>query len=927
MEVEIMSEEKTLIVAEKPNQAKDFYVKMVERNVPGEKFEMRQGYLESEHYYITWCIGHLLGIPLPDELDERYAEKGAGFKHLPIALNIDRVPYKFTDAGREAQAHVVMTLAYQSHTVVCATDPDREGQGIFSSLFDYYKIKRPRMLRLWAPSLTDDDLDKYWARMEDLSKYDGLRSAWRMRDVADWLVGMNGSRAAGAVVGIDRLAVGRVKTALLKIIVDRDKEVEDYKESFYFRLRGKWLGISFLYCQDNETEFETEAELQPIEKMLRGKKFRLSEFKEVEGVKHPPRPFSLPDLQKEANKKLKFSLQKTLDVLQDLYEAKLVTYPRTDSPYLPESDLAKYHSLVRRVATEEQKRFLVGDDVKPSCVKDTESAHTAIVITGVTPGTLDEDHRALYELIKDRFVVSFMRSNTYWQYSLGIKEDGGDSGSGKEWTDPIFFRASVKVHKDRGYLDCGRGVGEDEEDDEDDGRGRGNGQEEVMSERLDEGLFRGLSEALTGVDMPRMKRPKPKYYTPATLVTAMQRCGKNIVNPKYKKILTETRGIGTPATQSGFPEELKKSGLIEERNGHYCSTATGRKLVDLVPFKLKSPELSAEWELQLRLVESGDMSEDEFYRGLVAFVGEFVDEMRSREGKEVLPPRGRATGLKCPKCGGGIIDKGTTYVCENRRSVKDTSGKWTDSGCEVWWFKKFGGKDDAITVSVLGRLLAGKEVKIKGFVNKAGTKYEGMVVMNGENKIVMVGAAAGPAAVKKTTLECPFCGGGMVDFGRGYGCSDGDCGFKVFNNGNANITEAVLQEVFRDGVTAKEVEGHVRKSGSVYSARLVLNRELKKVETEREVREKTELMCPFCGKAMEKSVKGVFCANEGCKFVMWNQNPNVTESVCQELFKTGETKEKIGGFVSKKTGKPFSARLRLDREAKEVRYVFEDKSN
>ena len=239
---------KTLVLAEKPDQARSF-VPMLER-ASGEKFEKAAGYYESPSYYVSWFYGHLLEALMPDEYDEKYKEWT--FDTLPIF--VDELVYKFRD-GVKNQADIILRLANSAHTVVCATDPDREGQGIFDTFFKYYKIQRPVMKRLWAPSLTDKDLDKAWANMKDLSEYKNLSLARELRSWSDWLVGMNASHAY-TVATKAKISIGRVRTPTLALIVERDRTVENYKESFYYKLIGDWGGFRFTYYQDKECKLE-----------------------------------------------------------------------------------------------------------------------------------------------------------------------------------------------------------------------------------------------------------------------------------------------------------------------------------------------------------------------------------------------------------------------------------------------------------------------------------------------------------------------------------------------------------------------------------------------------------------------------------------------------------------------------------------------
>jgi len=670
---------KTLIIAEKPDQAKTYYVPLLEK-ISGEKFTLKNGFLESQSYYITWFFGHLLGELMPDEYDPKFKEWI--IENLPIIP--DEMTYKYKGTSQQKQGQIIISLCKESQEIICGTDPDREGQGIFDTFINFYQINKP-MRRLWATSLTATDLEKAWTNMKKIEAYKNLSLARALRTESDWLVGMNATRAY-SIVAKARLPIGRVLTSTLALIVKRDQEVENYKESFFYQLKGTWGGLSFSYFDENGTKFENKTSLEGIKLEVEDKLFSICSFKNERKAENPPKPFNLPDLQKEANKKLGFALDKTLELAQKLYEKKLTTYPRTDSPYLPESDLSEYHKLVRKAATENEAALLRPETEVPSCVKNTESPHTALIITGER-GALNGDEANLYELIRSRFVCSFFRARTYVQYDLEINEDTGKK-----------FRAVVRKDIDSGF----RKMYKDEEKED--------GVEDAPFE-IEESLLRQKREKIVSLTVLQTKKTKPKYYTGASLITAMQTCGRALQNEEARKMLSETKGIGTPATQAGYPKSLQESEYITDKNGSYISTLKGRKLIEGIAPDLKSPELTAEWELKLKLVEQGKLSGEDYRKEIHQYVNEIIVGAKQRVGK-ININIAEKTNFICPNCRGMIVLKRWGYECENK-------GKCDFSIGYMFCEKNLSDKQ----IETL--LTKGETAIIKGFVSKKnGNKFD-----------------------------------------------------------------------------------------------------------------------------------------------------------------------------------------------------------
>ena len=767
---------KTLLIAEKPDQARSFYLPLLEK-VSGERFSRKNGYFESESFYLSWFFGHLLEQIKPDEYDEKYKEWK--IEHLPIIPQ--QMVYKYKGESQKKQGELLHFLCRQSDRIICGTDPDREGQGIFDTFIRYYKIKKP-VQRLWATSLTGQDLLKAWSRMKDIGEYNLLSRARDLRADSDWLVGMNASRAY-SIIGNGRLPVGRVLTATLALIVNRDLEIENYKESFYYQLKGFWGGYEFTCFDENGSKFEDRQVLESLKKSLVDKSFSMSNFKAELKTENPPKPFSLPDLQKEANRHYGFSLEKTLEIAQALYEKKLVTYPRTDSPYLPQSDLSRYHELARVFATTVEREFLRPVNEKPSCVKDTDSPHTALIITGER-SSLSSDEEKMYELIRRRFVGAFMLPREFRQTDIEIS-DGSDRK----------FRASLRQDIASGF----RGFLKEQEQEE--------GVAEI-ADSVDEELLRSIHKPLTGPGITEFKRTKPKYYTPATLITAMQTCGRNVKNEDARKMLSETKGIGTPATQAVYPEQLKKYEYIVELRGCYVSTPKGRKLISVISPDLKTPELTAEWEQKLRLVETGKLAPESYRTDLHQYLTQIIKEARLRQG--ILDfSAGEKCGLSCPGCTAEMLRKPWGVSCSARCGF-------------------------SVPFTIFGKSISNKEVErlirvgessvIRGFKRKKGSSFDAKLIIKDEG---------GKKVIKFEfeSIPCPKCGEGFVRFfDWGAACSErNSCDFKIGKTvAGRKLSDAQIRKLVISGSTDL-IKGFLSSEKRSFNARLKLDRDKKPV--------------------------------------------------------------------------------------------------
>lgn len=770
---------KTLLIAEKPDQARSDYLPLLE-SVSGEKLEKRKGYFESKSYYLTWFYrGHMLTALFPDQYDEKF--KTWRMEDLPFIPNPLKYEYKSAEAKEHAK--IIVKLCNDSNEIICGTDPDREGQGIFDSFMRFNNIRKT-MKRLWATSLTTKDLRKSWDKIQGAEKHKNLSTAQVLRHDSDWLVGMNASRAY-SVIWKGKVSIGRVVTATLALIVKRDLEVEYYKESFFYQLKGLWNGLEFTYFDETGTKFDEKAILDRVIAEIRGKNYKLSGFKSESKTENPPKTFNLPDLQKEANVKLGFSLKKTLEIAQSLYEKKITTYPRTDSPFLPVSDLNDYHALVRKVATDEEMPYLRTLGSQPACVKDTDSPHTALILTGEMT-TLTEDEKRMYELIRSRMVCAFMVPRTFNQHDIEI-----DDGSGKK------FKATVKQDINPGF----RKLYKPEEKEE--------GVQEI-TRNIDEKALRASNQAISNPTITESKKAKPKYYTPATLITAMQTCGRTLENAEARKMLADKKGIGTPATQSTFPEKLKAGEYIIEQKGCFISTTKGRRLIAEISPDLKTPEMTADWELKLDLVEKGELTEVAYRQELNNYIKFIVDEAKKRVGK-VDFAAGEATAWNCPSCKKKLVKKAWGLSCEGN--------------CGFSMSNPYCGKvinDAAIDVLLKGD----KTGVIKGFKSsKTGNLFDAKVslkLVEGKYKYDF------DFDTTHDSVLCPKCGKGIRTTEKGAFCREPDrakCGFVVWREvSGKKLNDAQIKKLIKTGKSGV-IKGFKTRDGSrEYDAELSIDK-------------------------------------------------------------------------------------------------------
>ena len=581
-------------IAEKPSVAKDL------AEILGAKTR-RDGFYEGNGYQVTWTFGHLCTLKEPHDYNEKW--KSWRLESLPI------IPESFgikvmDDSGVKKQFGVIETLVKSAETVVNCGDAGQEGELIQRWVLHLAKCQVP-VKRLWISSLTEEAIRKGFQDLKDAKNYDKLYAAGSARAIGDWLLGINATRLFSTKFGKGTtvLSIGRVQTPTLALIVQRQKEINAFKQEEYWELKTLYRETEFL-CQINRLKSKDKAE-KGLEYLI-NKPFEITSFEQKEGKEGNPRLFDLTAIQVEANKKKGYSAEETLKHVQSLYEKKLVTYPRVDTTYLSEdlhpkipgilSNLAAYATYTEPLLNKPLlKSKQIFDDKKVS-------DHHAIIPTGVKPGAWTLEEKTIYDMICRRFIAVFYPeckvSNT--------------TVLGK--VDELVFKATGKQILDPGWRVLYQQDKKEEE-------------EKASEEEKTLPLFQ---EGETGPHEPFIHQGKtspPKPYTEATLLRAMETAGKLVEDEEMRDML-KLNGIGRPSTRANIIETLFKRRYIEKKKKNIIATETGINLIDTIKSDLlKSVELTGQWERKIRLIEKGEYELASFKLELIQMVKELTDEV------------------------------------------------------------------------------------------------------------------------------------------------------------------------------------------------------------------------------------------------------------------------------------------------------------
>lgn len=583
-----------LCIAEKPSVARDL------AKILGASTK-KDGYFEGNGYWVSWTFGHLCTLKEPEDYNPVW--KQWRVEDLPIVPDSFGIKVISND-GVKKQFEVIKQLVASCEEVINCGDAGQEGELIQRWVLLKASCKKP-VKRLWISSLTDEAIKEGFSKLKNASEFDNLFAAGNSRAIGDWILGINGTRLYTKKFAAPKmiLSVGRVQTPTLAMIVQRQKEINAFKSEVYWELKTVYRNTEFL-CQIDRLKSEERA--QKGLDYLKGKPFEVTSFEQKEGKEGNPRLYDLTSLQVDSNKRYGLSADETLKQVQNLYEKKLVTYPRVDTTYLSEDLHPKIPNTLRGLKDYERFTAPVLSQPIPKTKSIFDNAkvtdHHAIIPTGILPSGISPVEQKIYDLIARRFIAAFYPeckvSNT--------------TVMGK--VDQLNFKATGKQILDKGW----RLVYEDMES------------KAAKKEEAEEKVLPIFTEGESGEHEPMVHQGKttaPKPYTEATLLRAMETAGKFVENEEMRESMKEN-GIGRPSTRSAIIETLFKRGYIEKKKKNLLATSTGMDLIDTIKNDLlKSPELTGQWEHKLRKMERGDYNPQEFKQELFKMVREITDEV------------------------------------------------------------------------------------------------------------------------------------------------------------------------------------------------------------------------------------------------------------------------------------------------------------
>lgn len=744
-------------IAEKPSVAKEI------AEIVGAK-DRKDGYYEGNGYQVTWTFGHLCELKEPHEYDSAY--KSWNLNMLPI------LPEKFgiklkNDKGIEKQFNTIATLFNNAEEIINCGDAGQEGELIQRWVYAKTNCKKP-LKRLWISSLTEEAIRDGFKKLKDGKDYEKLFFAGHSRAVADWLLGMNATRLYTIKYGNGKqvLSIGRVQTPTLAMIVARQLEVNSFVSAKFFELKTKYRDVIFNATIDRFYEKEKE-KAESILKNCIDSEFEITHVEIKKGKESPPRLFDLTALQVECNKKFGFSAEDTLKTIQNLYEKKLVTYPRVDTTYLPSDVYPKikgimekmkdYQHLVAPLLAEPiRKSNKVFDDKK---VTD----HHAIIPTDITAQGLGGAEAQIYTTIAKRFLAVFyddceVSNTTVLGKAKLARSEGGE----------VEFKATGKQ-----ILEPGWRVVYNKPEDKD--------EEEEQTQLLPE--FTKGEKGPHKAFLAEGKTTPPKLYTEATLLRAMETAGKQVDNEELRDLMKDN-GIGRPSTRAAIIETLfRRKYMVRERK-NIVATITGIELIKTINNDLlKSAELTGNWEFKIRQIEKGEYEADAFLNEMKQMVSELVHQVKNEWAKRITISeetlgKTKNHSLECPKCKTGSMLKGkTAFGCSDFKN-----------GCDFKIPFEIMGKK--LTDSQIASLIENKKTNpIKGF-NLGRTKKEGILKLTTSFNIEFEELTAKPKGkkAKKEDGICPKCKTGTIVKGKtAFGCSNWKtgCDYRlVFENVN-----------------------------------------------------------------------------------------------------------------------------------------------
>ena len=640
----------TLVVAEKPSVARDI-ARVLGAGAKGE------GCLTGSGYVVTWALGHLVTLKEPQELDARYTRWSAG--DLPILPQ--RMETKVIKKTK-SQFLVIKKLMNDAQTeeIVCATDSGREGELIFRYIYEQAGCRKP-VKRLWISSMTDEAIRAGFDSLKPASQYDALYRSARCRADADWLIGMNATRAYTLRYGV-LLSVGRVQTPTLSMLVKRRREIDSFVPETYYTVRADFGDYKGVWVNaKGEKRIDSGEQAQIIAARVKGREGKVAEAAREHKVERPPLLYDLTTLQREANAQFGFTAKKTLATAQKLYEQhKLLTYPRTDSRYLSHDMLGKVQKTLGSYegALEEigRQALAFGVTLTPRVFDDAKlTDHHAIIPTGRRASglSLTADEAKLYDLVARRLAAAFYPNYEYdaLRAVTAVCTEGAEDR----------FLSTGKAVTQEGWKAVYRGMRE---------KRRAKDEEEQRLPALEQGDSRLCRAAAVKQEQTKA----PKEHNDASILSEMEHAGRQIEDEDLREQMKDF-ALGTPATRAAIIERLIEVGYVCRSGKNLIATEKGVHLIEAVPPEIASPETTGRWERALAEIARGKDGEQRFREGIARLAAFLVAQ--AREAPDVAfaqeKPRGRAKkphdlGLACPLCAKGrVAENSKSFYCTRFR--------------------------------------------------------------------------------------------------------------------------------------------------------------------------------------------------------------------------------------------------------------------
>lgn len=945
---------KSLIITEKPSVAQEFARIL---GVSGRN----DGYIENSDYVITWCVGHLVEMVYPEVYDEKYKKwKLEDLPFLPKEYKYDVIP------AVSKQYDVVHKMLHREDidTVYWAGDAGKEGQTIEENIRMYGGVREGmKELRVWIDSQTEEEIKRGIREAKPMSDYANLGKSGIMRTIEDYAMGINFSRAMSVKYGnllndaagtrsYTAIAVGRVMTCVLGMVVIREREIRNFVETPFYRVVGsftdanieaEWKAVEgskyfespLLY---KENGFKKQESAENLIAELSGKTAVVSSIERGTSRKKAPLLFNLAELQAECSKRFKISPDETLQVAQDLYEKKLTTYPRTDARVLSTAVAKEIGKNISRLKGYEpvqgyveriMKEGLHYNIAKTQYTDDSKiTDHYAIIPTGQLTElrSLNELQRSVYDLIVRRFLSIFYPAAEYQTVKLVV-------AIGEE---KLF--AGAKALKAPGFLEiAGR-----KQEEEKEGSNKEDNEETDSPGLLElaDQLTKGQELSVNGYSLKEGSTKPPKRYTSGSMVLAMENAGQLIEDEELRAQIKGS-GIGTSATRAEIIKKLVRIGYLHlnKKSQILSPEVLGEMVYEVVNMTvpaLLNPKMTASWEKGLDGITRGTVIMEDYREKLEDFIRKETLNMvernlTSRLVAQIQPLTGKGArgiaakkklGIACPVCGGELETTPFGYGCGNYK--KDGTGCKFSIGT-------IAGRD--LSEEEFRDLITkGRTDVLDGFVSKSKKKFPAALVLQkdeeGKINISFDFSANEPQVVEG--IKCPSCGGDIVTTAYGFRCihydreKEDSCDFSVGKIAEKSLNVSQLTELITNGRT-ETIRGFKSKTGKKFDACLCMEKDengktVIKFDFEHvEAKKVKDVVCPLCGGEIVQTPFGFGCANyskenpESCRFSIGKMaEKSLTESQVRELLTNGRTGT-IRGFKSK-TGKKFDARVVLSRD-------------